>query len=296
MKPLWYRILASALLMALFGWLLGLIYGEPLFTALVSGGCSGCWACARSSCPRARWSAPSLGALLQASTAASNRRWSRPRSRSPYRVIAAIVYRGRPLVRVMAEEVPASELRYVVPFEARSRYVGADYVEQLAKVARRHLPAQPARRRDPRVARQPRRADLRPEPRAPADPRVLRAHQPLQALDHPRVAALDEARLRALQARGRGAARPGRDPLEHRRGPARDGQHDRHDRPRRRRGDRHPRLDPDLRGLRQADLRRHLHELQARRPRLRECRLPDPERELHRHAPSRATRASTTSC
>jgi hypothetical protein len=51
-----------------------------------------------------------------------------------YRVIAAIVYRGRPLVRVIAEEVPAAELRYVVPFEARSRYVGADYVEQLAKV------------------------------------------------------------------------------------------------------------------------------------------------------------------
>ena len=51
-----------------------------------------------------------------------------------YRVVAAIAYRNRPLVRVMAEEVPASELRYVVPFEARSRYVGADYVEQLAKV------------------------------------------------------------------------------------------------------------------------------------------------------------------
>ena len=50
-----------------------------------------------------------------------------------YRVIAAIAYRGRELVRVMAEEVPASELRYVVPFEARSRYVGGDYVEQLAK-------------------------------------------------------------------------------------------------------------------------------------------------------------------
>ena len=51
-----------------------------------------------------------------------------------YRVVAAIAYRDRPLVRVMAEEVPAAELRYVVPFEARSRYVGADYVEQLAKV------------------------------------------------------------------------------------------------------------------------------------------------------------------
>ncbi len=38
-KPLWHRILSSALLMALFGWLLGLIYGsdEPLLTAIISG-------------------------------------------------------------------------------------------------------------------------------------------------------------------------------------------------------------------------------------------------------------------
>jgi hypothetical protein len=38
-KPLWQRIFASGLLMALFGWLLGLIYGpdEPLLTATISG-------------------------------------------------------------------------------------------------------------------------------------------------------------------------------------------------------------------------------------------------------------------
>ena len=51
-----------------------------------------------------------------------------------YRAIAAFAYRDRPLVRIMAEQVPAEELLYVVPFEARSRYVGADYVEQLARV------------------------------------------------------------------------------------------------------------------------------------------------------------------
>lgn len=34
----------------------------------------------------------------------------------------------------MAEEVPASELRYVVSFESRTRYVGADYVKQLASL------------------------------------------------------------------------------------------------------------------------------------------------------------------
>src|ERR671911_1015989 len=38
-KPLWHRILSSALLMALFGWVLGLIYGpdQPLLTAIISG-------------------------------------------------------------------------------------------------------------------------------------------------------------------------------------------------------------------------------------------------------------------
>jgi hypothetical protein len=38
-KPLWHRILSSALLMALFGWALGMIYGsdEPLATATISG-------------------------------------------------------------------------------------------------------------------------------------------------------------------------------------------------------------------------------------------------------------------
>ena len=53
-KPLWYRILSSALLMALFGWVLGLIYGtdEPLLTGLLSGAlmaCSGCVPAKRSS-------------------------------------------------------------------------------------------------------------------------------------------------------------------------------------------------------------------------------------------------------
>jgi hypothetical protein len=48
-RPLWYRILSSALLMALFGWLLGLIYGsdEPLLTGIISGAVVVCSACVR---------------------------------------------------------------------------------------------------------------------------------------------------------------------------------------------------------------------------------------------------------
>jgi hypothetical protein len=135
-KPLWYRILSSALLMALFGWVLGLIYGpdEPLLTAILSGAVIGLLGLRPAKAALGLLVGAVLGALFAALDNPPEPALIAAAVTIAYRVVAAIAYRGRPLVRVMAEEVPASELRYVVPFEARSRYVGADYVEQLAKV------------------------------------------------------------------------------------------------------------------------------------------------------------------
>jgi len=135
-KPLWDRILNSALLMALFGWLLGLIYGsgEPLLTAIISGAIVGLLGLRPAKAALGLLVGVVLGILFQALDSDIEPALIAAAVTVVYRVIAAIAYRGRPLVRVMAEEVPASELRYVVPFEARSKYVGADYVEQLAKV------------------------------------------------------------------------------------------------------------------------------------------------------------------
>jgi hypothetical protein len=132
-KPLWYRILSSALLMSLFGWLLGLIYDGPLFIAIVSGAVIGLLGMRLGKAVLGLLVGGALGALLQALDGDVEPALVAAAVTLTYRVIAAIAYRGRELVRVMAEEVPASELRYVVPFEARSRYVGGDYVEQLAK-------------------------------------------------------------------------------------------------------------------------------------------------------------------
>ena len=135
-KPLLQRIVASALLMALFGWLLGLIYGpgHVLLTAIISGALLGLLGL--------RPLKLALGVVVGAVAGLALRGLDDTLEPAvvaaavtvAYRVIAAIVYRNRPLVRIMAEEVPAAELAYVVPFEARSRYVGADYVEQLAEV------------------------------------------------------------------------------------------------------------------------------------------------------------------
>lgn len=135
-KPVWQRILSSALLMALFGWLLGLIYGpdEPLLTALLSGALVGLLGLRPMKAALGLLVGAVLGVLFQALDSGVEPALIAAAVTIGYRVIAAMSYRGRPLVRVMAEEVPASELRYVVPFESRTKHVGADYVEQLAKL------------------------------------------------------------------------------------------------------------------------------------------------------------------
>jgi hypothetical protein len=135
-KPLWHRILSSALLMALFGWLLGLIYGsdEPLLTGIISGALVGALGLRPVKAVLGLVVGGLLGVLFGALDSDLEPALIAAAVTLAYRLLAAFAYRGRQLVRVMAEEVPASELRYVVPFEARSRYVGADYVEQLAKV------------------------------------------------------------------------------------------------------------------------------------------------------------------
>jgi hypothetical protein len=128
-KPgaLWGRILASGLLMALIGALLGLVAG-PLATAIVCGALVGLMGVR----PLKVLLGVAVGVVV--GLALDEPALAGAVTAVVYRLISAFAYRKRPLVRIMAEEVPAEELLYVVPFEARSRYVGADYVEQLAKV------------------------------------------------------------------------------------------------------------------------------------------------------------------
>jgi hypothetical protein len=135
-KPLAQRIFASVLLMALFGWLLGLAWGSghTVLTAVVSGVLLGLLGLRPLKVALGLLLGAGTGILLQALFGRVEPALVAAAVTVAYRVVAAAAYRERPLVSVMAEEVPAADLRYVVPFEARTRYVGADYVEQLAKV------------------------------------------------------------------------------------------------------------------------------------------------------------------
>jgi hypothetical protein len=50
-----------------------------------------------------------------------------------YRVLSSVLFREQENIQLMAERVPRDEIKYVVPFEANSKYVGADYFKDLAR-------------------------------------------------------------------------------------------------------------------------------------------------------------------
>lgn len=50
-----------------------------------------------------------------------------------YRVLSTLLFRDQENIQMMAERVPKEKVQYVVPFEANSKYVGADYFKDLAR-------------------------------------------------------------------------------------------------------------------------------------------------------------------
>jgi hypothetical protein len=133
-KPFGWRIVSSAALAAVLGWLVdlvapdlhlavygalfGLIYGAIGFrlTKLALGAAVGI----------------AVGFALEAVWPEAGLAWVAAITAVVYRILAALIYRGREQVAIMGEAVPPSDLEFVVPFAARSRYVGVDYLKQYA--------------------------------------------------------------------------------------------------------------------------------------------------------------------
>jgi uncharacterized membrane protein len=50
-----------------------------------------------------------------------------------YRILSTVLFPSQENIQLMAERVPRDEIKYVVPFEANSKYVGANYFQDLAR-------------------------------------------------------------------------------------------------------------------------------------------------------------------
>jgi hypothetical protein len=131
---LWQRILTSAALAAPLGWLAGRVVGRrPIAIATGAGTVAGALGL--------RPQKVALGPVLGAAVGATLDRLAPEASSAAiasatvlaYRTAAAALFRDAQ-VSLLAERVSAQELPFVVPLEARTRYVGTEYVTALAEV------------------------------------------------------------------------------------------------------------------------------------------------------------------
>ena len=132
--PLWQRIATSAALVAPLGWAAGRVTGAgPVAVGAATGALGGLLGVR----PQKVFLGPLLGAAVGRALAANRRPVPAAVVASAtmlaYRVASSLVFRDAQAT-LLAERVRAEDLPFVVPREARSRYVGTGYVEQLADV------------------------------------------------------------------------------------------------------------------------------------------------------------------
>jgi hypothetical protein len=129
---LWHRIATSTALAAPLGWAFGRFTGAgPVAVGTVTGTLAGMLGVR----PQKVVLGPLLGAGVGKVLATRNRSVQASAVASitmlTYRVSSALLFRDAQ-VSLLAEAVPAEQLPFVVPHEARTRYVGTDYVRDLA--------------------------------------------------------------------------------------------------------------------------------------------------------------------
>jgi hypothetical protein len=128
---LWQRIAMSTALAALPGWAAGrLSRATPVAVGLAAGAVAGALG--------VRPQKVALGPVVGVAVGRTVGRTASPAQVAAgtvlaYRVLSALLFREAQ-VSLLAERVPAEDLPFVVPLEARGRYVGTGYVRELAGV------------------------------------------------------------------------------------------------------------------------------------------------------------------
>ncbi|HEY1281745.1 MAG TPA: hypothetical protein VGF22_18840 [Acidimicrobiales bacterium] len=132
--PLWHRILTTAAMSAPIGWLAHRLTGAgPVTIATTAGAAAG----AAGLRPQKVVLGPVFGAAMGRALTAVRPDVSAPvvaaATVGAYRMLSAAVFRDAQ-VSLLAEQVDAADLPFVVPLESRTRYVGTGYVRALAEV------------------------------------------------------------------------------------------------------------------------------------------------------------------
>lgn len=124
----WSRIAASGAIAAPIGWAAGKAGASPLNVGTVAGAAAGLLGIR----PHKVALGPLVGAAVGAAMRGQPPAVVAAAAVVTFRTVSQLVFRD-PQVSLLAERVPAEQLPFVVPLEARTRYVGTGYVRQLAE-------------------------------------------------------------------------------------------------------------------------------------------------------------------
>src|SRR6516162_3155190 len=132
--PLWARIATSAALVAPLGWAAGRVTSAgPVAVGTATGALGGLLGIR----PQKVLLGPVFGAAVGRGLAARGHRVpasvTAAVTMAGFRVVSALAFRDAQ-VTLLAEQVRAEDLPFVVPRESQSRYVGTGYIRELAGV------------------------------------------------------------------------------------------------------------------------------------------------------------------
>ena len=135
MKPLPYRMITSAFMGAVIGALLGLILTGLSLTAagFMIGLISGMLGFRVNKIILGIITGVVIGFVAERYFTGLNYAVLGALVVFSYRVLSTLFFSGQEDIQLMAERVPRSEIKYVVPLEANSKYIGANFFEELAR-------------------------------------------------------------------------------------------------------------------------------------------------------------------
>jgi len=133
LKPLWHRLIGTTIVGAAFGALLGFVTGSSIAIGIIVGLVSGLVNLSPRKIFLGLGVGLLVGVLAQIIDPAFNAAIVGGSVVIIYRVLLLVFFKDSGAIQLAGEHIAAEDARYVVPYDAHTGHVGAEYMEMLAR-------------------------------------------------------------------------------------------------------------------------------------------------------------------
>lgn len=133
LKPLWHRLIGTTIVGAAFGALLGFVIGSPIVVGVIVGLVSGLINLS----PRKILLGLAVGLLVGVIAQIMDPEFNAAVVGGSvviiYRVLLLVFFKDTGAIQLAGEHIAAEDARFVVPYDAHTKHIGAEYMEMLAR-------------------------------------------------------------------------------------------------------------------------------------------------------------------